>query len=334
MKTAVFSTKSYDREFLLAANVAAGNRHEFEFFEERLNHHTAPLAKGFPVVSAFVNDCLDARVIDGLAEDGTQWIALRCAGYNNVDITHAAGRGIRTARVPAYSPFAVAEHATALILALNRKTHRAYNRVREGNFSIEGLMGFDLNGKTVGIIGTGKIGVIHAGIMAGFGCKLVAFDPCENPDFLALGGRYTSLDELFAESDVICLHCPLSQQTHHLINEAAIARMKRGVMIINTSRGALVDAAGMIEGIKSGQIGALGLDVYEHEHDFFYQDLSDEILSDDVLARLCTFSNVLVTAHQAYFTDTALRNIAETTIQNLDDFKAGGPLRNEVSARH
>jgi len=329
MKTAVFSTKPYDEEFLRAANTG----HELEFFEERLNHHTAALAQGHPAVCAFVNDTLTAPVLDILHGHGVRFIALRCAGFNQVDLRQAATLGIKVTRVPAYSPHAVAEFALALILALNRKTHRAYNRVRDGNFSIDGLLGFDLHGTTIGIIGTGKIGTVFATLLSGFGVKILGHDPVPNPAFTAAGGTYVEDDELYARSDIISLHCPLTPRTHHIINAKCLPRMKEGVMIINTSRGALVDAAAMIEGLKSGVIGYLGLDVYEQESGLFYENLSGQIIQDDVLQHLTTFPNVLITSHQAYFTDTALRNIAETTIANLAACENGGPLENEVTEK-
>ena len=328
MKTAVFSTKPYDEQFLTAAN----HGHEFEFFEERLNHHTAALADSHEAVCAFVNDLLDAPVLDRLHHQGVRFIVLRCAGFNQVDLRHAASLGMRVARVPAYSPHAVAEHTVALLLALNRKIHRAYNRVRDGNFSIEGLVGFDLHGKTVGVMGTGKIGIVFAQILSGFGVDILGYDVFHNPAFTDWGGVYVSREELLARSDVISLHCPLTPETFHLVNAGSIAQMKRGVMIINTSRGALVDAAAVIEGLKSGQIGYLGLDVYEQEADFFYENLSETIIQDDTLQRLISFPNVLVSSHQAYFTDTALGNIAETTVRNLAVFEKGGTLENEVIA--
>ena len=329
MKTAVFSTKPYDRTFLNRANVHGHQR--FEFFEERLNPHTAPLARGHKAVCAFVNDVLSPVVLDILHEQGVRFIALRCAGFNQVDLRHAAALGLRVARVPAYSPHAVAEFALALILALNRKTHRAYNRVRDGNFSIDGLLGFDLNGCTTGLIGTGKIGVVFARLLTGFGMKILGTDPFENPEFLAAGGTYVESRELFARSDLISLHCPLTPETFHIISEESIALMKKGLMLINTSRGGLVDAKAVIRGLKSGRIGYLGLDVYEQEADFFYENLSETIIHDDVLQRLITFPNVLITSHQAYFTETALRNIADATLANLEAFRQETPVENEVT---
>jgi D-lactate dehydrogenase len=332
MKVAVFSTKPYDEEFLVAANIKAGKALEFEFFEERLNVRTAEFAAGFDCVCAFVNDDLGAHVLDILGRTGVRLVALRCAGFNNVDLRFADAHGILVARVPAYSPHAVAEFALALILALNRKINRAYNRVRTGNFSIDGLCGFDIHGCTVGIVGTGKIGEVFAKLISGFGVTVLGHDPLRNPQFEALGGTYVSLEELFAGSDIISLHCPLTPGTHHLVREETMARMKDGVMIINTSRGALVDAAAVIEGLKSGKVGYLGLDVYEQEADLFFENLSEEIIQDDILQRLVMFPNVIVTSHQAYFTATALENIAETTVGNILAFVRGLPLENGVTA--
>lgn len=263
-------------------------------------------------------------MIHALAEAGVRLIALRCAGFNHVDLAAAAAAGISVARVPAYSPHAVAEHTVALMLTLNRKTHRAYNRVREGNFALDGLLGFDLHGKTVGIVGTGEIGAVVARILTGFGCTLLAHDPVRNPDCEALGVHYVGLDELLSVSDVITLSCPLTPQTHHLIDAAALARMKRGVMLINTSRGAVVDTEALIKELKSGTVGNVGLDVYEEEADLFFEDLSGSIIRDDLFARLLTFPNVLVTGHQAFFTHEALTAIADTTIANVTAFQRDG----------
>ena len=329
MKTAVFSTKPYDAKFLAAANVNAS--HQFDCFEEKLNNHTAKLAEGNTAVCAFVNDALSARVLDVLHSQNIRMIALRCAGFNQVDLRHAFALGIKVAHVPAYSPYAVAEFALTLLMALNRRIHRAYNRVRDGNFSIDGLLGFDLHGKTVGIVGTGKIGRVLARLFSGFGVKILGHDLYQNTEFIQLGGIYVELDTLFLESDIVSLHCPLTPQTFHLIDEQSIAKMKKGVMIINTSRGALVDAGAVIEGLKSEQIGYLGLDVYEQEADLFYENLSERIIQDDVLQRLVTFPNVIVSSHQAYFTDTALQNISNTTISNLTAFENGDSLVNEVT---
>lgn len=329
MKVAVFSTKPYDERFLSAA--AAGHSHEITFFEDRLNPKSAPLAAGFDAVVPFVNDDVGAKTLEVLSADGTRLIALRCAGFNNVDLKAAGQLGINVRRVPAYSPYAVAEFTIGMILTLNRKYHRAFNRVREGNFGIEGLLGFDLHGSTVGFIGTGKIGLLTATPLAAMGCRILGCDPFPSDAFKEFG-TYVDHDTLLAESDIISLHCPLTPDSHHLIRAETLAKAKRGVMIINTSRGALVDGASLIEALKSGQVGAVGLDVYEQEAEFFYEDLSNEIIHDDVLQRLLSFPNVIITSHQAFFTDTALRNIAETTVQNLNDFAAGIATKNEVRA--
>ncbi|TPE48826.1 2-hydroxyacid dehydrogenase [Amaricoccus solimangrovi] len=329
MRVAVFSGKPYDEASL--PNAPGAGRHDWHFWGEKLSPASLRLAEGRDAVCAFVNDDLSAPVIEGLAARGVRLIALRCAGYNNVDLAAAEAAGVAVGRVPAYSPHAVAEHAVALIMTLNRKTHRAYNRVRDGNFALDGLLGFDLAGKTVGVVGTGLIGAVLTRILTGFGCRVLAADPVENPECLALGVRYVPVGTLFAESDVISLQCPLTPGTHHLVDDAAIARMKPGVMIVNTSRGAIIDARAAIRGLKRGVIGGLCLDVYEEEAGIFFEDLSGRILQDDVLARLMTFPNVLITAHQGFFTAEALAAIAETTVRNLDAFEATGvpahPLR-------
>ncbi len=327
MRVAVFSTKSYDRRFLDAANEG---RHELVYFEPRLSADTAKLAQDFPAICAFVHDALDRAMLERLAADGLRMIALRSAGFNHVDLAAARDLGITVGRVPAYSPYAVAEHAVALILAVNRRLHRAYMRVREGNFALEGLLGFDLHGRTVGIIGTGRIGTVFAHIMAGFGCRILASDPYPNDEVSAIA-EYVDHDRLFAESDIIALHAPLTPETFHLIDATALAKMKRGVMLINTSRGALVDTAAVIEALKDGQVGNLGIDVYEEEADLFFEDLSGEVIKDDVFARLLTFPNVFVTAHQAFFTEEALHRIAETTIGNISCFEENGRPVHEVS---
>lgn len=330
MKIAVFSTKPYDREFLEAANSRFG--HELVFLEPHLTYETCPLASGFGGVCVFVNDTLDAQVLKSLRENGTSLIALRCAGFNNVDLSAANEFGITVVRVPSYSPEAVAEHTIALILSLNRKVHRAYARVREGNFSLEGLLGFNLHNKTVGIVGTGKIGLALAKIMKGFGCTVLAHDPYPNPDCSSIGVIYTEQSRLFRESDIISLHCPLTPETHHLIDSKAIAKMKRGVTLINTSRGAVIDTKAVIQALKSGKIGYLGLDVYEEEGDLFFEDFSNEVIQDDVFARLLTFPNVLITGHQAFFTQEALRSIAETTLSNISDYEQGETCMNRITA--
>ncbi|MGZ9130709.1 MAG: 2-hydroxyacid dehydrogenase [Candidatus Binatia bacterium] len=327
LRTAVFSTKSYDRQFL----GAEGATWPLTFFEPRLTRETALLAKGYDAICAFVNDQLDKPVLEILAAGGTRFIALRSAGFNHVDLVAAAALGFRVARVPAYSPYAVAEHTVGLMLALNRRIPRAANRVRDGNFSLENLLGFDMHGKTVGIVGTGKIGAITARILAGFGCHLLFHDVHESDTCRTLG-KYVPLAELLTQSDIISLHCPLTPETFHLINPQTLAQTKRGVMLINTSRGALVTTQAIIDGLKSGHIGYVGLDVYEEETDLFFQDLSGMVLQDDVFARLLTFPNVLVTAHQAFFTQNALEEIARVTFANLRGFAAGQPLVTEVKA--
>lgn len=328
MKVVVFSSKPYDQKFLVEANQG---KHQMVFLEPRLSPETASLAKGFNCVCAFVNDNLNAEVLALLARGGTKLIALRSAGYNHVDLNTAKDLGLTVVRVPAYSPYAVAEHAVGLILSLNRKIHRAYNRVRDGNFSIDGLLGFDLHGKTVGVIGTGQIGIIFAQIMRGFGCRILAFDPYPKQDVMDILA-YVTLEELFKASDIISLHCPLTPETYHIINSAAIAQCKPGVMMINTSRGALVDAQAAIEGLKSERLGYLGLDVYEEEADLFFENLSDKVIQDDVFSRLLTFPNVLITSHQAFFTREALSNIAETTLANITAFETGQGALYTVSA--
>ena len=325
VKVAIFSAKKYDREFLRAANDSS---HEIHFFEPHLNEETVGLAAGFEAVCVFVNDQVNTAVIAKLRSLGVQLIALRCAGYNNVDLPAATKHGIIVVRVPAYSPYAVAEHTIALMLALNRKMHRAYNRVREGNFALDGLVGFDMHGKTVGVIGTGQIGTVVAQILTGFHCPTLAFDPFPNATCQSLGVRYIELNELFAQSDIITLHCPLTPENKYMISDAAVAKMKNGVMLINTSRGALLDTVAIINGLKSGKIDYLGLDVYEEEEGIFFEDRSGLILSDDVFARLLTFPNVLITGHQAFFTREALLNIAATTIDNITKFENNQPLEN------
>jgi D-lactate dehydrogenase len=329
MRIAVFSTKPYDKVFLQKVN--SQQQHELVFFEPRLTADTVMLANGFEVVSVFVNDQLNHAVLSVLAQNGTRLIALRCAGFNNVDLAAAADLGITVVRVPAYSPHAVAEHTLGLILALNRKIHRAYNRVRESNFSLDGLLGFDLQARTVGIVGTGKIGLVVARIMQGLGCHLLAHDPYPNPEAAQLGVRYCPLSDLLQQSDIVTLHCPLTPQTHHLINNQTIAQMKPGVMLVNTSRGALLDTPAVIDALKSGHIRYLGLDVYEEEADLFFEDLSTEVIQDDIFMRLLTFPNVLITAHQAFFTQDALTQIAETMFNNVNAFAQDEPLENQVT---
>lgn len=300
---------------------SAGTGLEIKYFETKLTEDTVSLAAGFDGVCVFVNDLVNEAVVNRLQELGVKVLALRCAGYNNVDLKAAKGK-LKVFRVPAYSPYAVAEHAMALLLTVNRRTHKAYIRTKEFNFSLAGLSGFDLHGKTVGIIGTGKIGRVFADICRGFGMEILAYDKYPNPE---TGLRYVSLEELFAKSDIISLHCPLTEETHHLINRESIAGMKPGVVIVNTSRGGLVDTDALIEGIKSKQVGAACLDVYEEEGDVFYEDFSGHILRDDKLVRLIAMPNVIVTSHQAFLTEEALDNIAQTTVENLLKFSQGIP---------
>ncbi len=314
MKIAFFDTKPYDMPGF--DHYAAGTDLEIKYFETKLNEDTVSLAAGFDGVCVFVNDTVNETVVNKLYEMGVKVIALRCAGFNNVDTRACFGK-IHVFRVPAYSPYAVAEHAMALLLTVNRKTHKAYNRTREFNFSLSGLSGFDLHGKTVGIIGTGKIGQIFADICRGFGMKILAYDKFPNPN---TGLDYVDLPELFTKSDIISLHCPLTDETHHLINEESIAMMKQGVVLLNTSRGGLVDTEALIQGIKSGKVRGACLDVYEEEGDLFYEDYSSNVVQDDTLVRLIAMPNVIVTSHQAFLTEEALNNIAETTVDNLVKF--------------
>jgi D-lactate dehydrogenase len=325
MRIAVFSTRPTDRRFLEAAS--AGRGHTLRFLEARLDPSTARMVEDGEGVAAFVNDRLDAETLQALRARGVRVVALRCAGFNNVDLREAERLGIAIGRVPEYSPYAVAEHAAALMLTLNRKIHRAHARVREGNFALEGLLGFDLHGRTVGLVGTGKIGACFARIAAGFGCEVVAFDPRPSEACRALGVRFVPFEELLAVSDVVSLHCPLTPTTRHLIDARAFGLMKHGAMLINTSRGAVIDTRAAIAALKSGRLGSLGIDVYEEESDLFFRDLSGHVLQDDVFARLTTFPNVVITGHQAFFTEEAVRAIAETTIANLEAFEAtGAPL--------
>jgi len=325
MRIAFFDSHQYDRAAFTAANRAFG--YEIVFFDTRLSPATAQLASGFTAVCAFVNDDLSRATLQVLKDQEVRIIALRCAGFNNVDRAAAKELNLSVVRVPDYSPHAVAEHALALILTLNRKTHRAFNRVREGNFSLEGLVGFDLHGKTVGVIGTGKIGSVFAKIMLAVGAKVLAYDLQQNSELAAAGVHYTELYELLQSSDIVSLHVPLNSATRHLINSDTLALTKPGVMLINTGRGALIDTRALIQYLKSGHIGSAGLDVYEEEEGVFFSDHSGEILQDDQLARLMTFPNVLITSHQAFLTHEALQNIATTTLQSLSDFEAGRELR-------
>jgi len=324
MRIILFSNQTYDRDSFLAAN--HGHGFELHFQQAQLREDTVALAMGFEVVCPFVNDDLSRPVLEHLAAGGTRLIALRSAGYNHVDLAAAHALGLAVVRVPAYSPHAVAEHGVGLVLALCRHLHRAYNRTREGDFSLHGLTGFDLHGRSVGVIGSGQIGEVFARIMSGFGCHILAYDPYPNRAIEALGGRFVELDELLAQSDIISLHCPLNEATRHLINADSLERMKRGAMLINTGRGALVDTPALIEALKSGQLGYLGLDVYEEEADIFFADRSDQPLQDDVLARLLTFPNVIITAHQAFLTREALAGIAQTTLANIAAWRAGTPV--------
>ena len=326
MKTAFFSTKVYDRQSF----ESAGSPHEMTFHETRLTQATASLAFGFPAICVFVNDVLDREVLTLLADHGLKVVVLRCAGFNNVDLKAAAERDILVARVPAYSPHAVAEHTFALILSLNRRLHKAYGRVREGDFRLNGLLGFDLFERTIGVVGTGAIGACVCRIARGFGCRVLAHDLTPSAECTAAGVHYVDQPTLFAESDIVTLHCPLVPQTHYLIDDGALASMKPGVMLINTSRGGIVDTQAVIRGLKSGQVGGLGIDVYEEEADLFFEDLSGEVIRDDVFARLLTFPNVLITGHQAFFTADALEQIARTTLQNLTDLESSGSCENCV----
>lgn len=327
MRVAVFSAQPYDRQFL--SREFSGSRHELVFLEPRLSMETHRLAEGFSALCAFVNDELSRPVLEAVAALGVRLIALRCAGFNNVDLEAAAACQVKVVRVPAYSPHAVAEHTVGMILCLNRKLHRAYHRIRDGNFALDGLLGFDLNGKTAGIIGTGRIGALVAKILHGFGCRVLLHDSFPQPACLAWG-EYVPLELLCAECDILTLHCPLVPATFHLIREATLNLMRPGVMVVNTSRGALVDTAAVINGLKSGRIGSLALDVYEEEADLFFQDLSNRVIQDDQFSRLLTFPNVLITGHQAFFTEQALTQIAQTTLSSLDAFELGGALVNEV----
>jgi D-lactate dehydrogenase len=329
MRVAVFSTKSYDREYLDKINISG--QHNLTYFDASLNSNTTNLTLGSDAVCVFVNDKVDRNTIEKLAENGIKVIALRCAGFNNVDIGAAKEKNITVVRVPAYSPQAVAEHAVALILTLNRKTHKAYNRIRESNFSLDKLIGFNLYQKTVGVIGTGKIGSVFCEIMLGFGCKVIAYDIQQSDGLKGKGVQYKTLDEILHNSDIISIHCPLNPGTRHLINAAAFAKIKKGAMIINTSRGAVINTADAIEALKNGTLGYLGIDAYEQEENLFFKDLSESIIQDEVILRLMSFHNVLITSHQGFFTKEAMDQIATTTLKNLSDFEKGITLENEVS---
>ena len=331
MKVAVFDTHHFERSPLREANQKFN--HELVFLETRLSSTTASLSAGFTVVSSFANDQLDSAALEILSASGVKLIALRSAGFNHVDLVAADRNGIQVVRVPAYSPFSVAEHAVCLIMALNRKIHRAYARVRELNFNLDGLVGFDLHGKTVGVIGAGRIGAAFCRIMHGFGCRILIYDLEKNPSLNDLSSiEYVSLEKLYESSDIVSLHVPLTPETRHLIDLITLGKMKKGVMLINTSRGALIDTNALVQSLKSGHIAAAGLDVYEEEENVFFNDLSGKVLQDDLLARLLTFPNVLITSHQGFLTAEALQGIAETTLMNISDFENGLPLLNAVSA--
>ncbi|CAL1521570.1 2-hydroxyacid dehydrogenase [Chitinophaga sp. MM2321] len=329
MNILFFSAQSYDKAYFNTAN--QDGHHHFRFLEYPLNEDNTVLIKDEQAVCVFVNDKVNAAVIRQLKEKGIRLIALRCAGFNNVDLKAAAAAGIKVVRVPAYSPHAVAEHAVALLLGLNRKIYKSYNRIRDGNFTLNGLEGFDLYGKTIGVIGTGNIGAVFCHIMLGFGCKVLAYDIHNNEDLIKAGVQYVAVGTILSSADVISLHCPLTAETKHLVNAHTIAEMKQGVTIINTSRGGLIDTKAVVEALKNGHIGALGIDVYEQEEQLFFQNFSGSIIQDDVLSRLTTFPNVLVTAHQGFFTKEALTQIAVITLQNISDFEKGGTLLNEVA---
>ncbi|WP_026950282.1 2-hydroxyacid dehydrogenase [Algoriphagus mannitolivorans] len=328
MKIAFFSTKSYDRESF--ENHVVDFKHEISFLEVRLDLTTLSLAEGHQAICTFVNDTIHEDILRKMSQMGIRLIALRCAGYNQVDLKSASKYGITVVRVPAYSPEAVAEHAFALILTLSRKTHKAYNRVRENNFSLEGLTGVNIFGKTIGVVGTGAIGRAFCRIAKGFGCKVLAYDVIENEEMKQLGVEYLPLPEVLSQSNIISLHCPLTPETKHLINRETLSLMQTGVALINTSRGALIDTKEVIKALKSRKIGFLGIDVYEQEEHIFFQNLSEEILLDEEIARLMTFPNVLITGHQAFLTKEALAQIASTTLRNLQEFEERKPLTNEV----
>ncbi|MFZ1415447.1 MAG: 2-hydroxyacid dehydrogenase [Defluviicoccus sp.] len=329
MKVLVVSARSYDRDSLTAANV---DHHDLQFSESKLTAVTASMVIGFPAVCGFVNDRFDADVLATLAQNGTRLVTLRSTGFNNVDLKAAEAHGITVMRVSNYSPYSVAEFVVCLILALNRKVHKAYLRAREEYFLLDGLLGFDLHGKAVGIVGTGKIGRVLAGILNGFGCRLLGYDIVEDPACQALGMKYLPLDDVLAQADIVSLHAPLTRETYHLMNERTIGLTKKGAMLINTGRGALIDTKALIKALKSGHLGSAGLDVYEEEEGIFFHDLSGQVISDDVFARLLTFPNVIVTGHQGFFTREALHDIATATMQNLRDFAAGRSNANALTA--
>ena len=330
MRVAVFSAKRYDRALLAEANVAHG--HELVFQEARLEPGTVALAAGFPAVSVFVNDDVGAEVLAALAAGGTRLVATRSTGFNQIDLEAAARLGIRAVRVTDYSPHSVAEFAVGLLLALNRHLHRAYERTRSGNFELDGLMGFDLHGRTVGVVGTGRIGRAFGRIMAGFGCRVIGHDTFPHPEFEASGGRYAGLEAVMAEADVLSLHCPLTPGTRHLVNAGSLARVRRGLLLVNTSRGGLVDTQAAIDALKDGRLGGLAIDVYEQEADLFFRDLSSDIIADDLIQRLVSFPNVLLTGHQAFFTREAIGTILSTTLASITAFERGERLENEIRA--
>lgn len=324
MKVACFSSQPYDQQFL--SQHSESTELQWTFFESKLCSHTLGLAEGHQAVCCFVNDELDRACLEGLSARGIQTVALRCAGFNNVDLKACAELAVRVARVPAYSPHAVAEHTVALLLCLNRKLHKSYNRVREGNFALNGLLGFDLHGKTVGVVGTGKIGSVVVDILKGFGCRVLAYDPYPSRKDI----DYVELPELLERSRVVTLHSPLTPETHHLIGPEALAQMQPGTLLVNTSRGGLVDTSAVIDSLKHGHLGGLAIDVYEEEGDLFFHDLSGEVIQDDVFARLLTFPNVVISGHQAFFTREALTAISETTVSNLLSLLSGTECPNEV----
>lgn len=328
MKVALYSTKNYDRKYFELVNVKYG--FQLEFFDFQLNERTAKMAEHYDVVCIFVNDDGSRKVLEKLAALGVKMIALRCAGFNNVDLKAAKELGLQVVRVPAYSPEAVAEHTVGLMMTLNRRIHRAYQRTREANFSLEGLIGFNMHGRTVGVIGTGKIGVAVMRILKGFGMHILAYDPFKNPIAEELGAVYTELDDLYAKSHVITLHCPATPENYHLLNRESFAKMKDGVMIINTSRGSLIDTLAAIDALKQRKIGALGMDVYENERDLFFEDKSNEVIQDDVFRRLSACHNVLLTGHQAFLTEEALISISDVTLANIYTLKTGKPCQNQV----
>ncbi len=327
MRIAVFSSRSYDEQFFSSVD----SNHELTFHDARLNATTLALARGYPAVCVFVNDVVDREVLNDLSQHGLKVVALRCAGFNNVDLVAAEEFGVHVVRVPAYSPHSVAEHTFALILALNRRIARASDRVRDGNFRLEGLLGFDLHGRTIGVVGTGKIGECVSHIARGFGCRVLATDVHKNAACVEMGVEYVQMQELFSTSDIITLHCPLMPATHHLIDDDAIIQMKPGVMLVNTSRGGIIDTQAAIRGLKSGHVGSMAIDVYEEEADLFFEDLSDKVIGDDVFSRLLTFPNVLITGHQAFFTSDALEQIASTTLGNVSAIESGNPCENYVT---